>query len=237
MIPENRNQIISQNLDLVREKIESSAAHSGRSARDIELIAVTKTRTPEIISTLIENGIIQLGENRIQEAVPKIDVLNSQYQNLSWHMIGHLQSNKAGTAVEKFRYIQSVDTVKIARRISGSAIEKKKRVDILLEVNISGEESKFGLSTSAIKLVAEEIMTLPGLNLRGLMTIGPLTTDKTKIRTLFKKMKNHFDNLATHFPGVIKVLSMGMSDDYEIAIEEGSTMVRLGRAIFGLQDY
>jgi len=237
MVPENRFQIISQNLELVREKMESSAVLSGRSAHDIELIAVTKTWSPDIISMLIENGIVQLGENRIQEAVPKIDLLNSQYPNLSWNMIGHLQSNKAGTAVEKFQYIQSVDSVKIARRISSSAIEKKKNVDILLEVNISGEVSKFGLSTSEIMPAAEEIMILPGLNLRGLMTIGPLTTDKIKIRSSFKKMKRHFNDLAIHFPGAIKVLSMGMSDDYDIAIEEGSTMVRLGRAIFGLRDY
>ena len=216
--------------------MKSSAVLSGRTTNDIDLIAVTKTWPPDIIAMLIEDGIFQLGENRIQEAIPKIDILNSKYQNLSWHMIGHLQSNKASQAAEYFHCVQSVDSVKIARRISRAAIEKNKIIDILLEVNISGEISKFGFSPSEILPVAEEIMMLAGLNLRGLMTIGPLTTDKEKIRISFKKMKNHFDGLAIHFPGAINVLSMGMSDDYEIAIEEGATQVRLGRAIFGSRD-
>jgi len=237
MIPEKRFQTISQNLETVREKMESSAVLSGRSAQDIDLIVVTKTWSSDIIAMVIENGISRLGENRIQEAIPKIDVINSKFHNISWHMIGHLQSNKAGQAVEKFNCIQSVDSVKIARRISTAATGKAKSSDILLEVNISGEISKFGLSEHEIIPAAEEIMTLPGLNLRGLMTIGPLTTDKVKIRASFKKMKGHFDDLAIHFPGAINALSMGMSDDFEIAIEEGSTLVRLGRAIFGSREH
>ncbi|MDO9548439.1 MAG: YggS family pyridoxal phosphate-dependent enzyme [Candidatus Marinimicrobia bacterium] len=236
MIPEKRFQIISQNLETIREKMDSSAVLSGRNVRDINLVVVTKTWSPDIISVVIENGISQLGENRIQEAAPKIEQLNSKYKNIIWHMIGHLQSNKAGQAVEKFNCIQSVDSVKIARRISNAAKEKKKTIDVLLEINISEEMSKFGLSTSEIIPAAEEIMILPYLNLLGLMTIGPLTPDKQKIRSSFKKMKGHFDDLVNRFPGTINVLSMGMSDDYEIAIEEGSTMVRLGRAIFGYRE-
>jgi len=236
MVPENRHRLISQNLKKVRGKIESSAIISGRNVQDIDLIVVTKTRPHEIVFNVIDNGALHLGENRIQEAIPKIEQINSKYKNITWHMVGHLQSNKVAPAVEIFDCIQSVDSLKIARRISNTAVLKNKDIDILLEVNISGETSKFGFSTSEIIQVSEEILTLPSLNLRGLMTIGPLTQDKQKIQSAFKKMKHLFDDLKIRYQDNIDVLSMGMTDDYEIAIEEGSTMVRLGRAIFGARE-
>lgn len=236
MKPEKRRETISQNLIKVREKMKSAAAVSGRSIQDIDLIVVTKTWTSEIIALVIENGVRALGENRIQEAVPKIEQLNRKYDDLIWHMIGHLQSNKAGPAVANFSFIQSIDSVKIARRVSDIANRTQKKIDVLIEVNISGEAAKFGFSPAEIMPAADEIAELPGLNLRGLMTVGPLTPDKTKIRAAFAKMKSLYDDLKKRFPDTVDALSMGMSDDYEIAIEEGSTMVRLGRAIFGSRE-
>ena len=233
MAIENGHQQISENLKEVREKMASSALFSGRNVWDIDLVVITKTRSSEIVSRAIDNGAFHLGENRIQEALPKIEQLNRKHKNITWHMVGHLQSNKVVPAVEKFDCIQSVDSLKIAHRISNTAARKKKPIDILLEVNISEETSKFGLSTSETIPAAEEMLTLPGLNLRGLMTIGPLTKDKKKIRAAFKKMKCLFDDLKIRYMDNFDVLSVGMSDDYEIAIEEGSTMIRLGRAIFG----
>lgn len=233
MIPEKRARLIYDNLEKVKDKIERAAVRSGRNPEEIELIIVTKTWYSEIIALVIEKGIRQLGENRIQEALPKIEQLEKKYKNLSWHMIGHLQSNKARKAVENFKMIQSVDSFKIARRISEISAEMNQTVDILIEINISQEASKYGVQPTEVMPLAEKVMSLPGIQLRGLMTIGPLTADADTIRRAFQKTRQYYEELRQNIPGKINTLSMGMSDDYETAIEEGTTMVRIGRAVFG----
>jgi len=233
MIPKERAQLIYDNLETVRGKIEQAAVRSGRNPAEIEMIIVTKTWSPEIIASVIEKGVRQLGENRIQEALPKIEQLKKKYKNLTWHMIGHLQSNKARKAVENFKMIQSVDSFKIARRISDIAVEMNKTTDVLIEINISQEVSKYGVQPSEVMQLAEKVVTLPGVHLRGLMTIGPLTADADVVRRAFQKTRQYFEDLRRNIPGKINTLSMGMSDDYETAIEEGATMVRIGRAVFG----
>jgi len=233
MMLKERARLISRNLSHVREKIKTAAESSGRDSDDIDLMVVTKTWPAGIIEIVVDNGIRLLGENRIQEALPKIENLAKNYSDLHWHMIGHLQSNKAKHALDAFDCIQSVDSLKIANRISSLAVQRETRKDIMLEVNISGESSKFGFKPEEVISNIETLLGLPGINLTGLMTIGPLTGDREKIRKAFREMKKLYNRLSISYPNSMKNLSMGMSDDYDIAIEEGATMVRIGRAILG----
>jgi len=230
---DHRKRQISENLVRVREKMNSTAVISGRDPHDITLIVISKTRSAEIVNMAIDCGVRHFGENKIQEAVPKINELNKQHSGLTWHMVGHLQTNKAKIAVVNFDMIQSVDSIKLARKISGIAQQIQKNVDILIEVNISGEESKYGIYPDDVEQINGEIASLPNINVRGLMTIGPLTSNIADIRNAFRKMRKIFKNLQDRQNKVFNILSMGMTDDYEIAIQEGSTMIRLGRAIFG----
>ncbi len=230
---DHRKRPISENLSKVKERINSTAVSSGRDPRDITLIVISKTRSAEIVNMAIECGVRHFGENKIQEAVPKINDLNKQHSGLTWHMVGHLQSNKAKIAVLNFDMIQSVDSIKLARKISGIAQQLQKNVDILIEVNISGEESKYGINPDDVEHINGEIASLPNINVRGLMTIGPLTSDIVDIRNAFRRMRKIFEDMQNSENDGFNILSMGMTDDYEIAIQEGSTMIRLGRAIFG----
>ena len=213
--------------------MNSTAVGSGRDPHDITLIIISKTRIADIVSMAIDCGIRHFGENKIQEAVPKINGLNKRYSDLTWHMVGHLQTNKAKIAVVNFDMIQSVDSIKLARKISRIAQQLQNNVDILIEVNISGEESKYGINPDDVEQINGEIASLPNINVRGLMTIGPLTSDVADIRNAFRRMREIFESLLVRQNNVFNILSMGMTDDYEIAIQEGSTMIRLGRAIFG----
>jgi len=230
---EHRKRLVSENLSRVKERINSTAVSSGRDPHDITLIVISKTRTADIVSMAIDCGVRHFGENKIQEAVPKINDLNKQHSDLTWHMVGHLQTNKAKIAVVNFDMIQSADSIKLARKISGIAQQMQKNVDILIEVNISGEESKYGINPDDVEQINGEIASLPNINIRGLMTIGPLTTEVADIRSAFRRMRRIFESLLARQNNVFNILSMGMTDDYEIAIQEGSTMIRLGRAIFG----
>ncbi len=232
-LPDNRKRLISKNLGRVREKMNSTAVISGRDPQDITLIVISKTRSADIVNMAIDCGVRHFGENKIQEAVPKIIALNKQHSDLTWHMVGHLQTNKAKIAVMNFDMIQSVDSIKLARKISGIAQQLQKNVDILIEINISGEESKYGFNPDDVEHINGEIASLPNIKVRGLMTIGPLTSDVADIRKAFRKTRKIFENLQVRQNNVFNILSMGMTDDYEIAIQEGSTMIRLGRAIFG----
>ena len=235
---EDRQQLIAQNLERINESIRKAADRSERLADEINLVVVTKTWSIEIISLAASLGIREFGENRIQDAIPKIGPLNREFADLNWHMIGHLQSNKARLAIEHFNWVQSVDSLKIAHKLSKYSVEINKPVDILLEVNISGEASKYGINPDEANIFSREMRSLPGLKLRGLMTIGPMTTDLMKIRKSFQRLKEIYDNIRSENPdNDIDTLSMGMSDDYEIAIEEGATMIRLGRAVFGPRKY
>ena len=224
---------VKERLGSVRARIEAAALRSGRQASDITLVAVTKGAVAALISEACESALVTFGENKVQEAGEKIAQLNRP--ELQWHFIGHLQSNKVKSAVSLFHLIQSVDTVRLAEKINEEALAAGKIMPVLLEVNISGEEQKYGFSAEEIYTKLEPIAELPNLKVMGLMGMAS-EGDAEQARSQFKKLKGLFSvcrgmkkNAGTL---EMKYLSMGMSDDFEIAIEEGSNMVRLGRAIF-----
>jgi hypothetical protein len=225
---------ISDNLSSVRERIERAASRSGRAASDITLVAVTKTVPAGAMLEGIAAGIGVFGENRVQEALQKHAAVGDA---AAWHLIGHLQSNKAKKAVELFSLIHSVDSAALAGEIGRRARGMGKIQDILVEVNTSGEGQKFGIGPDVVNVVkvVKDLSGIPGIRVLGLMTVGPLTGDQDKVRQAFRMLKGLFERLrAEKYPGVVmKHLSMGMSGDFEAAIEEGSTMVRIGSAIFG----
>ena len=207
-----------------------AATKSGRRPEQVTLLAVTKNFPVLTLQEAYDHGLRQFGENRVQEALEKMGELPHDIQ---WHLIGRLQSNKINKILGKFVLVHSVDSLELAQALSQRL--QGKQQEILLEVNTSGEASKAGVEVSDAPQVAEKIASLPGLRLKGLMTIGPLTEDKVQQRDAFKRLKGLFDQIqAKPFGGEnFDVLSMGMSGDYEAAIEEGSTMVRIGTALFG----
>ncbi len=225
-------QKIKENIRIIRERIAKAAVQSSRNERDILLVAVTKTVPPEAIEIAIEEGIAVLGENRVQEAAEKIPKIR---HNAVWHMVGHLQSNKAKTAVNLFETIHSIDSIKLARLVDKAAREAGKKLKCLIEVKLSGEESKFGMDPAALKCFLEDAVHLENISISGLMTIPPYDPDPEKSRPYFKELKK----LAHEASGwdlqgiALSELSMGMTEDFHIAIEEGATIVRIGRAIFG----
>lgn len=221
---------IAQNIEIVKAKITAAARKSNRNPDDITLVAVSKTFPPAVIPAAAAAGITDIGESRVQEGSAKIEELGPIVR---WHLIGHLQTNKAGLAVKNFDMIQSVDSIKLAERISEQAVKVGKTIDCLVEVNSSGEESKFGFSPAEILMAAEQIAALPGINLKGLMTIGPWTTNEGCIKKAFDMTFQIFTRMQSALGEAFTTLSMGMSSDYELAIECGSTMVRVGTAIFG----
>jgi pyridoxal phosphate enzyme (YggS family) len=223
-------EYIKENLQIVTNKMARAAEKSGRDVIDITLVAVSKTHPAEAIRAAVESGVTDIGESRIQEAIPKIELLGGIAR---WHMIGHLQTNKVKRAVSVFDMIQSVDSLNLAREIDRRAGEEGKRIDCFLEVKSSGEESKFGFGTDELIDLLGEISSLENINLCGLMTIGPLVDDENLIRKAFRLTRELFLKGREVVGESFTTLSMGMSDDFEMAIEEGSTMVRVGRAIFG----
>lgn len=200
--------------------------------KTVQLIAVSKTRTPQDIQAVVNAGIAILGENQVQEVQKKTDFVIGA----SWHLIGHLQTNKTKYAVKLFDLIHSADSERLLREINNQAAKIDKIQEVLLQVNLAQEESKFGMEESQIVELANLATQLPHINLRGLMVIGPLTEDKSYIRKVFKCGYEHFASLKLIYPQ-IDILSMGMSDDYQIAIEEGANMIRLGSKIFGGRVY
>jgi pyridoxal phosphate enzyme (YggS family) len=215
---------IKANVDTVRQRIERACQRSGRSPDEVTLVAITKTVTPPAIAAAFAAGISHFGENRVQEAVAKIEQLSDLTPRPTWHMVGHLQTNKAKTAVEIFDLVHSVDSVRLAEALSQRT---QKNLPIFLEVNVADEVSKSGFSMADVTSALEEISTLPHLAIKGLMTIAPLVEDPEQVRSVFRKLRSLRDSLG------LEHLSMGMTDDFEVAIEEGATMVRIGRAIFG----
>jgi len=228
------SQTIQNNLLIIKERIVQAAQKTGRRAEDIQIVAVTKTFPATLVRQAYTAGLRNFGENRVQEAIPKIIALQD-CPEISWHMIGHLQSNKVRKAIENFAMIQSVDSLDLCNKIANISRALGRKVDILLEVNVSGEATKSGLPPEKVFSVVEQVAEVPELILRGLMTVGPLTNDRDRIRRAFANLKGIFDKIAESRinTGQFKLISMGMTDDYEIAIEEGSNMIRLGRAIFG----
>ncbi len=217
-----RVSTVAERLALVHERIARSAERAGRSPDQVTLVAVSKAFPTEVIAEGVAAGLTHIGENRVQEAAAKIPAL--RHLPVTWHMIGHLQTNKAKTALGLFDIIHSVDSIHLAQTLSRRA---ERSIPVLLEVNVAGEATKFGLSPSDALQSADDVARLPHLDLRGLMTIAPLVSDPEEVRPVFRELRRLRDALG------LPELSMGMTDDFEVAIEEGATMVRIGRAIFG----
>lgn len=224
---------ISDNIKKVREKIENACARCGRNPEEITLIGVTKTHGAEIINEGIKAGLTDIGENRVQEILSKYDDIE---KSAKIHLIGHLQSNKVKYIADKVSMIHSVDSFKLAKEISDKSVSIGKVMDILIQLNISGEESKSGIPPEKLNELLNQISSLKGVFVRGLMTIPPVDSGNMKLtREIFRKCNKIYVDKRDKIYDNIKMdlLSMGMSNDYEIAIEEGSNIIRVGRAIFG----
>jgi PLP dependent protein len=227
---------IALNLAWVRERINAAASRSGRRSEDIALMAVSKTFPAERIREAYDAGLRLFGENRVQEFVGKIDSLRD-LQDSDWHLIGHLQTNKAAKAVELFSAVDSIDSLRLAQKVNVAAQQLGKKIQVLIEINVGGEAAKNGVAPDSREL--EELLLsaaeLQHLGFRGLMTIPPFTEDPQQTRLYFRKLSELRDHIAARRLVAVNLgeLSMGMSHDFEVAIEEGSTCVRLGTAIFG----
>ena len=207
----------------VRQRVERAAERAGRSPADVTIVAVSKGFPPSAIDEVVVAGIADVGENRVQEAAAKIVALRPL--PVTWHLVGHLQTNKAKTALELFDIIHSVDSLHLAQVLSRP--DRSGPLPILLEVNVAAEASKFGFAPAEVAAAAQVVARLPHLDLRGLMTVAPFVSDPETVRPVFRELRRLRDALG------LRELSMGMTDDFEVAIEEGATLVRIGRAIFG----
>ncbi len=218
-----------ENYRKVVERINKARERSGFK-KEVTMIAVTKNVTTDLVKEAASIGIKHFGENRVQEALPKLEDLP---QGLSWHFIGHLQSNKVKYVLPRFHMIHSLDRLSLAKELNKRALKDGRVVDALVQVNIAEEESKFGLSTEEtedfIKKVAD---SFPGININGLMTIAPYVENVEEVRPVFRQLKELYDHITINGV-VLQELSMGMTNDFEVAIEEGATMVRIGTALFG----
>jgi pyridoxal phosphate enzyme (YggS family) len=215
---------IESNIREVQKRIVRACERSHRLPGEIKMVAVTKGVDASAIRAAFGCGLRDFGENRVQEAEDKIAQLSDIRPDVTWHMVGHLQSNKAKAAVDLFDIIHSIDSVRLAEILSRRA---EKPLPILLEVNVSGEATKSGFAVNGVTAAVEEIRQLSNLKVMGLMTIAPLVADPEEVRPVFRKLRQLRDSLG------LEHLSMGMTDDFEVAIEEGATVVRIGRAIFG----
>lgn len=222
--------MVKNNLQKVKERISAVCSSAGRDPDSMTIVCVTKGRTLEQIKEAIEAGITDIGENRVQEAQLKYNEITKQRDNeqrIKWHMLGHLQTNKAKEAVKIFDLIQSVDSLHLAEAINKEALKLNKLQDILIEVKTSPEASKSGLKPQEAQEVIRGIAAFKNINIKGLMTIAPLVDNSEEARPYFKILSELRDKIDKRM-----ILSMGMSDDFEVAIEEGADMVRLGRAVF-----
>lgn len=223
---------VKDNLETINKKIKEAALKVNRDPQEIKLVAVTKTATLEQIKEAINEGVKIIGENKVQKAKEKYQVLTTE---IKWHLIGHLQTNKVKYAVEIFDLIHSVDSIKLAKEIDKRSVQFKKTIDVLIEVNISGEETKYGYNPEKVESFLKEISEFSGIRIRGLMTIAPISKNKEEVRPYFRRLRELSERIRDKNIKNIKMdyLSMGMTDDFEIAIEEGANMVRIGRGIFG----
>ena len=227
---------VCENYRAVEEKVANACKRAGRSREDVTLIAVSKTKPVSMIEELLPLGVRDFGENKVQELTAKEEVLP---KDIRWHMIGHLQRNKVKYVIDKACLIHSVDSLRLAQEISKEAVKHDLVMPVLVEVNVAGEESKFGVSVEEAPSLVEEVSKLPGIQVNGLMTIAPYVEDPEENRYVFRNLRKlsvdirekNFDNVT------MNVLSMGMTGDYEVAIEEGATHVRVGTGIFGERNY
>lgn len=225
---------IKDNYHLLKRNIKDVCDSCGRDSRRIKLVAVSKTFPVEDIKEVHKLGQKNFGENKVQELVSKQKELSGT--DIYWHLVGHLQTNKVKNIIDFVSLIHSVDSLKLAQEIQSRAFQKSKLIDVLVQVNTSGEESKFGIKPEEAQELCKEISFFENVRLKGLMTIGKFTDNEDIIRSNFKVLKNLFDELRpvhSHF----EYLSMGMTSDYKIAIQEGSNMIRVGSAIFGNRNY
>ncbi|WP_455949929.1 YggS family pyridoxal phosphate-dependent enzyme [Eubacterium sp.] len=228
--------MIVENIEHVRENIEKSCKKAGRSVDEVTLIAVSKTKPYTDIEEALKSGTLDYGENKVQEMCEKYEILP---KNIRWHMIGHLQRNKVKYLVGKTELIHSVDSIRLAEQIEKEYAKKDETANILIEVNMAQEESKFGITSQETEELIRKISTFEHIRIKGLMTIAPYTDNPETNRVYFRQMKKlsvdirdkNIDNVS------MDVLSMGMTGDYQVAIEEGSTMVRVGTGIFGERNY
>lgn len=228
--------MIAENLKAVKLKIEEACKKSGRKNDDVTLIAVSKTKPVEMLQQAYEQGCRHFGENKVQELVDKYEVMP---KDIKWHMIGHLQRNKVKYIIDKVYMIHSVDSLRLAKEISKEALKKNVTVSVLIEVNMAGEETKFGVAPTEAEALIRQIAVLPGVAVKGLMIIAPYVDDSEKNRQYFVGIrqlsvdisKKNIDNVS------MNVLSMGMTGDYAVAVEEGADFVRVGTGIFGERHY
>ena len=228
--------MVVENLAEVEKHICEACARAGRSRDEVTLIAVSKTKPVSMIEELLPGGTRDFGENKVQELVDKYEVLP---KDIHWHLFGHLQRNKVKYVVDKACLIHSVDSMRLAETISEEGVKKGVTVPVLIEVNVAGEESKFGVTLEETEGLVREIAKLPSIQIKGLMTIAPYVEDPEENRVHFSRLKQlsvdiknkNIDNVS------MDVLSMGMTGDYQVAIEEGATMVRVGTGIFGERNY
>jgi len=225
---------LASNFKRVRERIEAACARTKRDPKEVELIAVSKSHPPELIEDAVGLGQLVFGESKVQEAKAKIPLCPGRAR---WHMIGHLQSNKARDAVALFEMIQSVHSLALAQELQKWAEKQAKPISVLLEVNIAGESSKFGLNPGKLLQELSTLNAFPKLELRGLMTIAPWTREPEKVRAVFQQLRELKKRCEDQLGAALPHLSMGMSGDFEVAIEEGATLVRIGTALFGPRQY
>lgn len=227
---------VCDNYLAVEEKVRKACERAGRKREEVTLIAVSKTKPVSMIEELLPLGVVDFGENKVQEITAKSEVLPD---SVRWHMIGHLQRNKVKYIAGKACLIHSVDSLRLAKAISEEGIKHQLNIPVLIEVNVAGEESKFGVTPEETPGLIEEIAKLPNITIKGLMTIAPFVENAEDNRIVFRNLRNlSVDIEAKKIDNVtMSVLSMGMTGDYEVAIEEGATMVRVGTGIFGERDY
>ena len=231
---------LQANLRAVQDRVDAAAHRAGRDPAGIILVAVTKTQSPAVIQAAYDLGLRHFGENRVEEAESKVGSLPG---DITWHMIGHIQSRKAKRVAPIFDVVHSIDSLKLARRLDGQSVSRSEPLPVLLECNVSGEESKAGFAAArwpedseqwkVLLAAAEEVVILPNLSVQGLMTMAPIVAEPEQARPVFVHLRELRDELARALPQADwQHLSMGMTDDFQVAIEEGATMVRVGRAIF-----
>lgn len=225
---------VQENLQQVKAKIALAAGRAGRSAREVKLVAVTKGVSIEKMEAALAAGVRIFGENRVQEMLAKQPLLPA---GIEWHFIGHLQTNKVKYVLNRVSLIHSLDSWRLAQAISRLAGKEGREVPVLVQVNVAGEKTKYGLPPGEVMEFLGAVSTLPGLKIRGLMTVAPAVDDPEEVRPVFRELRLLHERARALFPAAgIDYLSMGMSNDYLVAIEEGANLVRLGTAIFGARD-
>ena len=228
--------MLAENLQAVEKRVQEACIRANRAREEVTLIAVSKTKPVSMLEEIYAEGVRDFGENKVQELTDKFEQLPN---DIKWHMIGHLQRNKVKYIIDKAELIHSVDSVRLAQTIEQEAAKKNVVADILIEVNVAEEDSKFGLKVEEVIPMIEEIASYPHVRIKGLMTIAPFVENPEENRPVFARLKKlsvdiankNIDNVS------VSILSMGMTNDYEVAIEEGATMVRVGTGIFGERNY